>query len=127
MEKQQIKPIGYSIGADLMFSEQTAWKLNNVEVLTKIGSAAIENADYKILNFSVTQYQPYGLSVIFIIAQSHIAFHTYPEYFYMQIEISTCGESEEGIEKIYKCIINYFQPIKSKKYKRRLTAYVENT
>ncbi len=51
------------------------------------------------------QFSPHGLSGVVVIAESHIAVHTWPEHGYAAIDIFTCGDPEvasriqEEIEK----------------------------
>ena len=38
------------------------------------------------------QFSPHGLSGVVVIAESHIAVHTWPEHRYAAIDIFTCGD-----------------------------------
>ncbi len=38
------------------------------------------------------QFSPHGLSGVVVIAESHIAVHTWPEHSYAAIDIFTCGD-----------------------------------
>lgn len=38
-------------------------------------------------------FNPIGLSLIYILAESHISVHTWPEYNYMSIDLYTCGKT----------------------------------
>ncbi len=38
------------------------------------------------------QFSPHGLSGVVVIAESHIAVHTWPEHGYAAIDIFTCGD-----------------------------------
>ncbi len=38
-------------------------------------------------------FNPYGISGTVIIAESHLAIHTWPEYGYAAIDLFTCGDS----------------------------------
>ena len=38
------------------------------------------------------EYNPYGLSGVVVIAESHISIHTWPEYGYAALDFFTCGE-----------------------------------
>ena len=39
------------------------------------------------------QFSPYGISGVIVIAESHVAIHTWPEYGYAAVDIFTCGET----------------------------------
>lgn len=38
-------------------------------------------------------FNPYGLSIVYILAESHISIHTWEEYNYISIDMYTCGET----------------------------------
>lgn len=40
-------------------------------------------------------FSPYGVSGVVVIAESHVAIHTWPEYGYAAVDIFTCGETIE--------------------------------
>ncbi|MBR57814.1 MAG: adenosylmethionine decarboxylase [Myxococcales bacterium] len=47
------------------------------------------------------EFSPYGVSGVVVIAESHIAIHTWPEHGYAAVDIFTCGaemEPRRGIE-----------------------------
>ncbi|MFN7954690.1 MAG: adenosylmethionine decarboxylase [bacterium] len=39
------------------------------------------------------QFNPYGVSGVVVIAESHLAIHTWPEHGYASVDIYTCGDS----------------------------------
>ena len=39
------------------------------------------------------QFSPYGISGVVVIAESHVAIHTWPEHGYAAVDIFTCGET----------------------------------
>jgi S-adenosylmethionine decarboxylase proenzyme len=58
-----------------------------------------------ILNTTIKKFQPYGVSGVVIIAESHISIHTWPEYRYAACDIFTCGDKvwpEKGADYIIK-------------------------
>ena len=38
-------------------------------------------------------FNPQGLSLIYVLAESHISIHTWEEYNYLSIDMYTCGET----------------------------------
>jgi len=38
-------------------------------------------------------FSPFGVSGVVVIAESHVAIHTWPEYGYAAVDIFTCGET----------------------------------
>lgn len=37
-------------------------------------------------------FNPYGVSGVVVVAESHLAIHTWPEYGYAAVDVFTCGE-----------------------------------
>jgi S-adenosylmethionine decarboxylase proenzyme len=46
-----------------------------------------------IINSNFHKFSPHGVSGVIVIAESHIAIHTWPEYQYAAVDIFTCGET----------------------------------
>jgi len=44
-----------------------------------------------VLDHSFHRFSPQGVSGVVVIAESHIAIHTWPEYRYASVDIFTCG------------------------------------
>lgn len=82
--------------SDLVNAMSTACELNNVTVVKK---------DYHLFpEFNGFQ----GCSVSFILAESHLYIHTYPEFNYLTISCQTCGESVSP-EKVLESFKNIIQ------------------
>jgi spermidine synthase len=56
----------------------------------------------------VHQFSPHGISGIAVIAESHIAVHTWPEHGYVAADLFTCGESAD-IEAIIGVLRDAFE------------------
>jgi len=54
-------------------------------------SAAIE-AKATIVDISFHEFNPFGISGMVVIAESHLSIHTWPEYSYAAVDIFTCGD-----------------------------------
>lgn len=56
-------------------------------------------------------FQPQGLSIIYMLSESHISIHTFPEQKYLALDIYTCREYEDDsvYMDIYKTIVKWFQ------------------
>ncbi|MEM5831894.1 MAG: adenosylmethionine decarboxylase [Candidatus Aenigmatarchaeota archaeon] len=76
------------------------------EVVKKLGMTYIDKVYYK--------FKPEGLSVLYLIQQSHIAMHTWPEYSFIDVEIVTCKEDSD-VEKGLEVIIKSYKPQKIEK------------
>ena len=56
-----------------------------------IEDEAVKKAKNTPLEIAVHKFQPQGLTGIVLLAESHIALHTWPEMNYIAIDIYTCG------------------------------------
>ncbi len=54
-------------------------------------SAAME-AKATIVDISFHEFNPFGISGMVVIAESHLSIHTWPEYSYAAVDIFTCGD-----------------------------------
>ena len=66
-----------------------------IKSLEKVRNAlvsAAKEAKATIVNVSFHEFNPFGISGVVVIAESHLTIHTWPEYAYAAIDIFTCGE-----------------------------------
>jgi len=61
------------------------------EVRDALVSAAKE-AKATIIDISFHEFNPFGISGMVVIAESHLSIHTWPEYSYAAVDIFTCGD-----------------------------------
>ncbi len=40
----------------------------------------------------VQEFEPYGVSLVNVLEESHLAFHTWPEFNYLHIDLFTCSK-----------------------------------
>ena len=55
------------------------------------GAAKLANAS--VLNIVSNKFEPYGVTAIALLAESHLSIHTWPESQYSAIDIFTCGRN----------------------------------
>ncbi|MED3323418.1 adenosylmethionine decarboxylase [Bacillus thuringiensis] len=48
-----------------------------------------------VLNVSKKEFQPYGVTVLVLLSESHLSIHTYPEQNFAAIDCYTCGTTVE--------------------------------
>ena len=49
---------------------------------------------FKILDFTEFHFSPYGYTALFLLGESHLAIHTFPEEKKSYIELSSCVKSK---------------------------------
>lgn len=63
--------------------------------LSKVKEAlvsAAKEAKATIIDVSFHEFNPFGISGMVVIAESHLSIHTWPEYGYAAVDIFTCGD-----------------------------------
>ena len=70
-------------------------KLNDELFLRDKLSSAAKLAQATVLNLVSNKFEPYGVTAIALLAESHLSIHTWPESQYSAIDIFTCGNNME--------------------------------
>ncbi len=60
--------------------------------LNKLFEKFLRISGFNILNFAESYFEPQGYTAIWILAESHLAIHTFPENSSIYIDISSCSE-----------------------------------
>ncbi len=99
--------IGIHIIADLKGVENG--KISTVDEVKKIMEGAVKVGGLTKIRSHYHQFTPKGVSGIILIAESHLSFHTWPEYGLVTLDIFTCGPSEKA-ETAFEYIIDKINP-----------------
>ncbi len=67
--------------------------LNDLKKVEEILVAAAKAAKATIIKTHFHKFSPFGISGVVVIAESHLAVHTWPEYGYAAVDIFTCGDT----------------------------------
>lgn len=67
--------------------------LNNVSIIEKLMVEAALECGATIVQKCFHMFNPYGVSGVVIIAESHLAIHTWPELGYAAVDLFTCGDN----------------------------------
>jgi S-adenosylmethionine decarboxylase len=66
--------------------------LKSLEKVRNALVSAAKEAKATIVDVSFHEFNPFGVSGVVVIAESHLTIHTWPEYDYAAIDIFTCGD-----------------------------------
>lgn len=66
--------------------------LNNAETLCAILAKAVKAVKATVLSTQTYQFTPQGVTVVMLLAESHISIHTYPEHGAYMLDLFTCGD-----------------------------------
>ena len=66
--------------------------INNVESVKSVLIEAAKRAQATIVDVVFHEFNPFGVSGVVVIAESHLSIHTWPEYRYAAVDIFSCGD-----------------------------------
>lgn len=67
--------------------------INEVDAIEGILLEGTRKSGATIISHNFHKFSPHGVSGMVVIAESHVAIHTWPEYGYAAVDIFTCGEN----------------------------------
>lgn len=67
--------------------------LNGEDVIREILLEGVRRSGATIVSDTFHTFNPHGVSGVIVIAESHVAIHTWPEHGYAAVDIFTCGET----------------------------------
>ncbi|MCP4481523.1 MAG: S-adenosylmethionine decarboxylase proenzyme [bacterium] len=85
-----MKSLGRHIIAELY--ECNVDSIRNVKIVEKAMVGAAKATSATIVDIIFHSFNPYGVSGVIVIAESHLAIHTWPEYGLASVDIYTCGD-----------------------------------
>lgn len=74
--------------------------INSREVIREAMLAAAEVAKATVVADVFHEFNPYGMSGVVVIAESHIAVHSWPEHGCASVDIFTCSEDMDPLAAI---------------------------
>ena len=89
----ELEALGTQLAVELFACAEAL--LRNAHFLEEMLIEAAEASGATIVDSVFHTFNPNGTSGVLIIAESHIAIHTWPEYRYAAVDIFTCGTSIE--------------------------------
>src|SRR5881296_1317574 len=66
--------------------------INSLEAVKGALIEAAKRAQATIVDVVFHEFNPFGISGVVVIAESHLAIHTWPEYRYAAVDVFSCGE-----------------------------------
>lgn len=84
--------------------------LNNEKRIEEIMNEAASRCGSKVINSLFHKFNPYGVTGVVIIEESHLTIHTWPEHGYAAVDIFTCGDKTDP-RKAYEYIKENLYPL----------------
>lgn len=67
--------------------------LNDLEHIEASMKEAAVKSGSTVVDSIFQRFHPHGISGVVVIAESHLAIHTWPEHCYAAVDLFTCGEN----------------------------------
>ncbi len=88
--------------------------LDDPDFLMQLMKKACEGAGMKVIKGEFHKFNPQGVTAFYILAESHISIHTWPEKGSAALDIYYCGE-REAVEKVSEILVSSLSPKKIRK------------
>jgi S-adenosylmethionine decarboxylase len=88
------------LGCKVDLDDMTAIRNDMLKAIKAVGASIIGEAESK--------FSPHGVSIVFLLAESHASIHTYPEHDACFLDIFTCGRTlrieafSETLERLWR-------------------------
>jgi len=87
--------------------------LQQFQVLETHLVAAATDAEMLVVGQRFHQFEPVGVTGVVLLAESHLAVHTWPEHRYVTLDVYVCnhtGINRQKAEVLFKTLIDLFKP-----------------
>jgi S-adenosylmethionine decarboxylase len=97
--------------------------LDNISFLRDLGKLAIAKSGATFVSFTEKKFSPTGVTLLFLLEESHLSFHTFPEHSYIAIDLFTCGDADPDVAIDY--ILEKLRPDFNRVYRQKILRGVE--
>jgi len=71
--------------------------------IEKLGKNILNNLELKFIKKISHKFEPKGITILFLLSESHLAIHTWPEYGVIHIDLLSCKKIDrDKVEKKLK-------------------------
>ena len=99
--------------ADFTSCSCNAGLLENAGLLQAATEVIVQRSGLQIMGRVFHQFEPAGATGLFLLAESHLAIHTWPEFAAVAIDLYVCNVGEDNSEKaagVFNQLIELFEP-----------------
>ncbi len=86
-------------------------RLSDLDGLIRAMDEAVAASGATILDKTSYVFPPNGLTIVYLLSESHASLHTYPEYGACFIDLFTCGDKCSS-EAFHAALLKYLEPQK---------------
>jgi S-adenosylmethionine decarboxylase len=109
---QNPRPDGYHLM--LEFFGCDFGEIDSLSFLRQVIETAVHKAGLTNLGSHFHQFHPHGVTGFTLLSQSHISFHTWPEYGYLVLDVFTCGPAIQA-QQVADVIMEHLSPCSVKR------------
>ncbi|MEM3695111.1 MAG: adenosylmethionine decarboxylase [Candidatus Bathyarchaeia archaeon] len=84
-------------------------RISRVDVVREVLDRVVLESGLNCVSSSFHQFEPYGVSAIYLLSESHLSVHTWPENGYVALDIFTCGDDGPAL-KAFRLLVREFSP-----------------
>ena len=94
MEKKGVEHLKKALGKHYLLDLRgcNPEKIKSLEFVQEALKNAALAAKATIVEVAFHEFSPFGISGMVVIAESHLAIHTWPEYGFAAVDVFTCGD-----------------------------------
>lgn len=100
--------LGKHILLDLYDCVNADSSLNEIKAVFENG---LNVGNFTVITSHHHQFEPHGLSGVFVLAESHCSFHIWTELNFVSLDVYWCGKNCDE-QKLINMLIKYFNPNK---------------
>ena len=98
-----------ALGKHIILEMWDANNTNSPEAIKAALAEACEEGNLNLLRVLIHQFEPFGISGVAMIAESHITIHTWPEYSFIAVDIYS-SKQDADINKVAQAMKAAFSP-----------------
>ena len=85
-------------------------RLESINKMHELLEDICNQYDFTILSKTQHQFEPQGLTILYMLSESHISIHTFPEQHYLAFDIYTCRhyDDDQVYMEIYDKLVRWF-------------------
>jgi len=84
--------------------------LNSGTELKKACDAFCDDVELSVVERRVHNFEPIGKTVFYVLEESHLSIHTWPESGYLHFDLVTCTKDEKSQLQVASIFEKHFQP-----------------
>lgn len=89
-------------------------KISRAGTVRRILNRVVSKSGLKSISSAFHQFEPYGVSGVYLLRESHLSIHTWPEHGYAALDIFTCGDDRKAL-RAFGLLVDEFKPRKVRK------------